>query len=103
MNGHQVEIIIEPLEDDAIWLLEVCEKSAVNHSNANLRSHKGFQPKICRTFNSLAKRECPYPFTISETEAKMKEIEERNAFNSRYCLPAKINGTSTEGLYLQQT
>ena len=77
MNGHNVEIIIEPSEEDAIWLLEVCEKTAVNHSNANQRSFNGFQPKICRTFNSLAKMECPYPFTITETEAKMREIEER--------------------------
>ena len=78
INGHQVEIIIEPTEEDAAWLFEESKIIPVNHSEANESGHPNFtyRPKSCR-YHHISNRKCPFPFTVSETRDMMKKIDDK--------------------------
>ncbi|CAL4179459.1 unnamed protein product [Meganyctiphanes norvegica] len=69
---HEVEFVIEPTEEDNLWLYQNCDRLPVDHSQANKKTEDGrYVPRSCHKHNSMRKEECPTPYSKKETEQEM--------------------------------
>ncbi|XP_018007817.1 uncharacterized protein LOC108665560 [Hyalella azteca] len=81
---HELQIAIDVTDADAKWLYLNCKPVANNHYYVNISSYKDhirrdgmrskFSPHSCYKFNSAQNRECPYAWTVRESEKRIKEL-----------------------------
>ena len=84
MGFHELQIGIETTDADARWLFQNCSAQANNHSNVNIRHsrpivHPGSKPKNyvsyrCYKYNTAQNKDCPHPYSITETEELIDEM-----------------------------
>ncbi|KAG7169680.1 uncharacterized protein LOC121865455 [Homarus americanus] len=64
-HGHQLEFLVELNKVEYQKLLSMCEKSPVDHSQANTK-----KPRTCMRYNSFG-NPCPSPWEAKETEERV--------------------------------
>ncbi|KAF2352571.1 hypothetical protein FHG87_016674 [Trinorchestia longiramus] len=73
-GNHQTEVVIDASTIDTRSLFALCEKTAVNHSNANrIAKNKRFVYHQCLIYNSTNKN-CPSAWSAEETAKCLKDF-----------------------------
>ncbi|KAF2353923.1 hypothetical protein FHG87_015324 [Trinorchestia longiramus] len=79
---HELEIALQPVNNDCSWLFKHCRTSANNHSRANTSSYYGsYAHHVCHRFNTFRFR-CPHSLdeekSVEVVRAWVKSLEEND-------------------------